>query len=198
MRITPVRLFAMLILLFAAGIVATRAQQGNAPPAAPFLLTSPSFPDGGGIPMKYSSCNLAPGAPMISPAFQWTGTPKAAVAFALIMHDVDVNPMRGLLDVTHWTAYNIPATANGIPEGIPFAGPVAGDGVQGKNIRNMNGYLGPCPPGGGPKPHHFVFELYALDQKLDLPAGAARADLLKAIDGHIVGKAAYVGIFPHP
>jgi Raf kinase inhibitor-like YbhB/YbcL family protein len=188
-------LLVMVTIALTASVGMTLAQQGNAPPAPPFLLNSTSFTDGGQIPLKYSSCNLPPGAPMVSPSFQWTGAPKAAVSFALIMHDADVNPMKGLLDVTHWTVYNIPASATQLPEGIPIDAPVAGTGVQGKNIRNMNGYLGPCPPGGGPKPHHFVFELYALDQNLDLPAGAARADLLKAIDGHIVGKTAYVGIF---
>jgi Raf kinase inhibitor-like YbhB/YbcL family protein len=66
--------------------------------------------------------------------------------------------------------------------------------VQGKNVGNMNGYRPPCPPPGA-TPHHYIFEIYALDSKLDLPAGSARADLLKAMDGHVIGKAAYFGLF---
>ena len=145
--------------------------------------------------MKYG-CDVAQGAPMISPAMMWTNTPKAAVSFTLIMHDLDGNPMKGILDVTHWTVYNIPATATALPEGIAVDAPAAGEGMQGKNVRGVNGYQAPCPPKGGPA-HHYVFELYALDAKLDLPAGAARADLLKAMDGHIVGKSSYVGMFHH-
>ena len=54
-------------------------------------------------------------------------------------------------------------------------------------------------PGAGPgKPHHYVFEFYALDTKLDLPASATREDLLKALDGHVIGKAAWFGLFPGP
>ena len=69
------------------------------------------------------------------------------------------------------------------------------DGIQqGKNVRGANGYEGPCPPPGS-TPHHYIFELYALDQKLDLMAGGSRADLSKAMDGHVIGKAVYVSLF---
>jgi Raf kinase inhibitor-like YbhB/YbcL family protein len=111
------------------------------------------------------------------------------------MHDLDGNPMKSIIDVTHWTVYNILATATSLPEGVAVDA-AAGGGAQGKNIRGVNGYQAPCPPKGGPG-HHYVFELYALDTKLDLQAGAARADLLKAMDGHIIGKSSYVGIFHH-
>jgi len=177
----------------AVGVWTTNAQERSAAPA--LWLKTTAFSDGGDIPMKYSSCNLAPGAPMVSPAFQWSNAPKATAGFVLIMHDIDFNPQKSVLDVTHWTAYNIPASATELPEGIAPDSPVAGTGVQGKNNRGMNGYLGPCPPAGN-RPHHYVFEFYALDQRLDLPAGAARADLLKAMDGHIIGKSSYVGMFP--
>jgi hypothetical protein len=112
------------------------------------------------------------------------------------MHDLDGAPQKGIVDITHWTVYNIPATANSIAEGVAVDAPVDDGGMQGKNVRGVNGYQAPCPPKGG-NAHHYVFELYALDTKLDLPAGAARADLIKAIDGHIVGKSSYVGLFHH-
>jgi Raf kinase inhibitor-like YbhB/YbcL family protein len=65
--------------------------------------------------------------------------------------------------------------------------------IQGKNVRGVNGYQGPCPPPG--KPHHYTFELYVLDNTLDLGPDASRADVMKAMDGHIIGKAVYVGFF---
>jgi Raf kinase inhibitor-like YbhB/YbcL family protein len=90
--------------------------------------------------------------------------------------------MKGVMDVTHWTFWNVPATSTSVAAGVkPDSSP---DGiVQGKNIRNVNGYQPPCPPPGA-TPHHYIFEIYALDTKLDLPAGSPRADLLKAMDGH--------------
>jgi len=177
-----------------AGAGSAAAQQPNAPAGPPLSLTSSAFSDGGEIPMKYSSCNLPQGASSFPPAFQIANPPKAAVVFVLIMHDLEFNPQKGALDNTHWTAYNIPATATEIPEGLVVDAPVAGSGVQGKNTRGVNAYLGPCVA----RTHHYVFELFALDQKLDLPAGASRTDLLKAMDGHVVGKSAYVGVFPRP
>lgn len=178
---------AVLFVAASAGI----AQQG----APPLSLKTPAFSDGGEIPLKYG-CDVAKGAPMISPELNWTNTPKGTMSFVLIMHDTDANPQKGILDVTHWTVFNIPDSATSIPEGVSPGSPVDDGGMQGKNIRGVDGYQAPCPPKGGPA-HHYVFELYALDTKLDLPAGATRADLLKAMDGHIIGKSSYVGKFNH-
>jgi Raf kinase inhibitor-like YbhB/YbcL family protein len=183
---------AALILLVAAGAAVAAAQTG-APPPTPLILTTSGYPDGGVIPAKYG-CDVAP--PVVTPPLEWKNTPAGTVSFVLIMHDLDGAPMKGVLDVTHWTVFNIPGTATSLPEGVPPGGPVAGEGLQGKNVRGVNGYQPPCPPKGGPG-HHYVLELYALDTKLDLPAGAARADILKAIEGHIIGKSSYVGKFSH-
>ena len=89
----------------------------------------------------------------------------------------------------HWLAWNIPASAGGIPEGgLPEGS------VQGRNIAGQNAYFGPgAPP--GPRYHHYVFELYALNANLDLPETAGRAELLAAMEGKVVGKSAYVGRF---
>jgi Raf kinase inhibitor-like YbhB/YbcL family protein len=182
---------AVLFVAASAGI----AQQGGAPPAPPLSLKTAAFTDGGDIPLKYG-CDVAQGAPMISQELDWTNTPKGAVSFVLIMHDTDANPQKGILDVTHWTVFNIAGGATSIPEGVAPDSAVGDGGMQGKNIRGANGYQAPCPPKGGP-PHHYVFELYALDSKLDLPAGAPRVDLLKAMDGHIIGKSSYIGKFHH-
>ena len=185
---------ATLLMFLVAASAAVAAAQGNAPPA-PLSLKTPAFSDGGDVPLKYG-CDVAQGAPMITPPLQWTNVPPSAMSLVLIMHDLDGNPQKGIIDVTHWTVYNIPASATSIPEGVAVGAPVDGSGMQGKNIRGVNGYQGPCPPKGGAA-HHYVFELYALDTNLDLPAGAARADILKAMDGHIVGKSSYVGMFHH-
>jgi Raf kinase inhibitor-like YbhB/YbcL family protein len=182
----------------AASVSLAVARQGGAPatpPPPPLSLKTAAFSDGGQVPAKYG-CDVAQGAPMVSPALSWTNVPKAAVSFTLIMHDTDANPQKGIMDVTHWTVFNIPGTATSLSEGIAPEAAVADGGIQGKNIRGVNGYQAPCPPKGGPA-HHYVFELYALDTKLDLPAGSPRADILKAMDGHIVGKSSYVGFFQH-
>ena len=193
MRKSLVGGIGLAILFVAAG--AGIAQQGGAPPAPPLSLKTSAFTDGGDVPLKYG-CDVAQGAPMISPELTWTNTPKGTVSFALIMHDTDANPQKAILDVTHWTVFNIAGSATSISEGVAPDSAVGDGGLQGKNIRGANGYQAPCPPKGGP-PHHYIFELYALDTKLDLPAGAPRVDLLKAMDGHIIGKSSYVGKFHH-
>jgi len=101
--------------------------------------------------------------------------------------------MKGVMDVTHWIFWGIPGASTSVTAGVkPDSMP---DGImQGVNIRKVNGYQPPCPPPGA-TPHHYIFEIYALDTKLDLPAGSARADLLKAMDGHVIGKSTYVGLF---
>jgi Raf kinase inhibitor-like YbhB/YbcL family protein len=178
------------IALLTAGVVSASAQQQAAPPPpSKFKLMSPAYTEGSMLPTQYSCADPNAG----SPALQWSNPPAAAMSFAVILHDTDAAPQKGTMDVTHWIFWNIPATSTAVAAGMKQdASP---DGImQGKNVRNMPGFLPPCPPVGG-TPHHYIFELYALDTKLDLPAGSARADLLKAMDGHVVGKATYVGLF---
>jgi hypothetical protein len=111
------------------------------------------------------------------------------MSFAIIFHDIDVSLMGSTDDVLHWTAWNIPAASNGWPEGKLPEGSVMGNNIQGKPV-----YMGPGAP-AGPRYHHYVFELYALNSNLDIPPTSTRADLLKAMDGKVVAKAAYVGRF---
>lgn len=191
MRSRTVQSLGVMAILLAAGISSVAAQQQAAPPPPPskFKLMTSAYAEGSMIPTQYSCAD--PNA--ASPALSWSNPPSAAVSFAVVMHDTDAAPMKGVMDVTHWIFWGIAGTATSIPAAIkPDSSP---DGiVQGVNIRKVNGYQPPCPPPGA-TPHHYIFEIYALDSKLDLPAGSARADLLKAMDGHVVGKATYVGLF---
>jgi Raf kinase inhibitor-like YbhB/YbcL family protein len=170
------------------GARADSTQQPAHPPSK-FKLAVSGYADGGTIPVDYSCAAPAP----TSPALQWSGAPEGTVAFAVIFHDVDTAPAKGSMDVTHWIFWNVPAGTTQIPAGVP-PGTASAGMVQGKNIRGVNGFQPSCPPPGS-VPHHYIYEIYALDTKLDLPADSSRADLLKAMDGHVIGKAAYVGVF---
>ncbi len=193
MRNRFVQSLAVLAVLLIAGIADVSAQQPAAtpppPPPSKFKLMSSAYAEGSMIPTQFSCAD--PNA--ASPALSWSNAPAAAVSFAIVMHDTDAAPMKGVMDVTHWIFWGIPGTSTSVAAGVkPDSSP---DGiVQGVNIRKVNGYQPPCPPPGA-TPHHYIFEIYALDAKLDLPAGSARADLLKAMDGHVIGKATYVGMF---
>ena len=112
----------------------------------------------------------------------------STTSFVLVMHDVDVAIPAGNLnnDITHWVVWNIPASVTSIPE----SGPVP----SGANQISMRGpqYMGPAPPAGHPY-HHYIFQVYALNAPLELPATATRADIEKAMEGKIVARGAYVG-----
>ena len=138
-----------------------------------------------------------------SPAFEfhWNLGPNSIPApdtlqtYAVIFHDVENSTNKTTEDTLHWTAFNIPGTAKGLPEGLGTGdlpdGTRNGPGLLARN-GNPGGYFG---PGAGPGPfHHYVFEFYALDTKLE-PGIASRADLLKAMAGHIRAKGLYVGLF---
>ncbi|HEY6507726.1 MAG TPA: YbhB/YbcL family Raf kinase inhibitor-like protein [Vicinamibacterales bacterium] len=149
----------------------------------PLLMETDAFPDGGIVPAKYT------GRGGVQPAFKFSGAPATTVSYAIIFHDLDVAIGGNTGDVLHWIAWNIPASANGIPEGSLPPG-----SVQGANITGQNAYFGPGAP-AGPRYHHYVFELYALNSNLDLPPTSGRDELLKAMAGKTVAKAAYVGRF---
>jgi Raf kinase inhibitor-like YbhB/YbcL family protein len=188
MRIIPMSVL-MVSMAMAIGAENVGAQQQATPPPSKFKMTTSAYSDDDWIPVQYT-CGVSDGS---SPGVQWTDAPQGTMSFALIFHDTDAAPGKGAMDVTHWILWNIPPGATQLAAEVqPDTSP---DGIQqGKNIRGVNGYLPPCPPAGA-LPHHYVFELYALDTKLDLAAGSSRVDLLKAMDGHVVGKASIVGIF---
>jgi Raf kinase inhibitor-like YbhB/YbcL family protein len=177
-----------------AAILAAFAIAQEAPkkaPAGPGLtLTTTAFADGAEIPAKYTQSDPKP----ISPKLQWTNVPANTVSFAMIMHDPDVALQKKTDDVLHWLVFNIPATAHELPEGVPAEAKLSDGTIQCKNQGGVVGYRGPGAPAAGPH-HHYTFELFALDTKLDLGPDATRADVLKAVDGHIIGKGVLVGRF---
>ena len=152
--------------------------------SAPLIMETDAFEDGGIVPPRYGCFG-----DNVQPGFRFRNVPAEAASLALLFHDIDVALDGRTEDGLHWTVWNIPPEAGGLPEGglPPHA-------VLGRNVEGRNAYLGPGAP-AGPRYHHYVFELYALDRLLDLPPTAARADLLEAMEGHVVAKAAYVGRF---
>ncbi|MBI3491231.1 MAG: YbhB/YbcL family Raf kinase inhibitor-like protein [Acidobacteria bacterium] len=154
-------------------------------------LTTTAFPDGGVIPPKYTQAG-----DQTSPALTWTNTPPGTQSFVLHMHDLEVARNKTTDDQVHWVVWNIPATATGLPEGVPSGA----DRADGSHQISASGpmYRGPGAGANGPM-HHYTFEIYALDTKLDVPASTdafeTRANVMKAIQGHILGKAVYMGLF---
>jgi len=160
-------------------------------------MTSSAWEDGGVIPDKYTQA-AGPTAP--SPELKWSQVPAGTQSFVLLMHDPEPVLNRGSkMDITHWLVWNIPGTSTGLPEGVA-AGELP-DGTRQLSLRS-NGYMGPgAPPGPY---HHYTFELYALDTKLDVPQGTAqeaaatRTAVFNAMDGHVLGKAVLVARFHRP
>jgi Raf kinase inhibitor-like YbhB/YbcL family protein len=150
------------------------------------LVESNSFPDGGIVPAKNSM-----NGGNVQPDFRITGIPATAQSLVLIFHDIEIvsGGATGIDDNLHWMVWNIPVT-NGtatLEEGkLP-------DGAIGKGGRGA-AYMGPGAP-AGVRYHHYVFDFYALNAKIDLPATAGRPELTEAMKGKIVGKASYVGRF---
>jgi Raf kinase inhibitor-like YbhB/YbcL family protein len=164
------------------------------------ILAIPGFPDGGQIPVKFSQA--APGAAAgegTSPAMHWSNVPGGTQSFFLHMHDLDVARNKTTDDQAHWVLWNIPATATGLPEGVPKGSQLPDGSYQISATGPV--YRGPGAPANGPL-HHYIFELYALDTKLDVqPSGDAfetRASVMKAIQNHILAKAVYGGLFRRP
>jgi hypothetical protein len=155
-------------------------------------LTSPAWPDGGQIPARHAQAGGE-----VSPALTWSQVPDGVATFVLIVHDLDAAAGNGTDDVLHWLVWNIPGTATGLPEGVP-PGPTLPDGTRQISVSGPY-YRGPGAPASGP-PHHYVFELFALDAPIDVPAvGASPADTRAAVRaamaGHVRAKAAYTGLY---
>ena len=167
---------------------------GKGAPKAPGMsLTTPDFEDGGVIPDKFTQAVPMP----ISPKLVFGNVPMATVSFALIMHDPDNALNKMPEDVLHWMAFNIPGTAKGLDGGLATDAKLPDGTVQAKNRGGNPGYMGPGNAAINPY-HHYTWELFALDATLPLGPDASRADVLKAMEGHIVGKAILEGRFKRP
>ena len=172
-----------------------RGAGGRGGPAVPpLIMTTTAWEDGGVIPDKYT---MAAGANAVSPELKWTQVPAGTQSFVLLMHDPEPVLAKGSkMDITHWLIWNIPATSTGLAEGVA-AGELP-DGSRQVSLRS-NAYMGPGAPAG--PYHHYTFELYALDTKLDVPQGtpqeaaATRTAVVNAMDGHVLGKAVLVARF---
>jgi len=141
-------------------------------------LTSEVFQHNGYIPAKYT-CD----GEDIAPILKVSEIPTNAKTLVLIVDDSDAPSG----DFVHWLVWNLPANISEID-----ASNLPSSAVQGVNDFGRNTYGGPCPPSGV---HHYQFKLYALDSELNLPASAKKADLVKAMDGHIVAQALLVGLY---
>jgi Raf kinase inhibitor-like YbhB/YbcL family protein len=147
-------------------------------------IESTAFKEGEVIPVEYT-CSGAD----LSPELSWSGAPEKTKSFALINDDPDAPA--GTWD--HWLVYNIPASTAKLAKGIKTAGQI-GEGVKfGKNSWGKMEYGGPCPPPGSF--HRYFFKLYALDTVLDPAQGAKKAEIEKAMEGHILGKTELMGKF---
>jgi Raf kinase inhibitor-like YbhB/YbcL family protein len=151
--------------------------------AAALTVTSRSFPAGGAIPVDLT-CDGANRSPQIT----WSAPPQGTKSFALVADDPDAP--NG--DFTHWVLFNVPGDALSLSEGLD---PVSIGATSGINGFNQTGYGGPCPPKY--EIHRYVFEVYALDTKVDLPTATTREALEAAISGHVLGEGNLVGTFSH-
>ena len=139
-------------------------------------ITSSAFQEGGNIPSKFT-CDGAD----VNPALRFEGAPVEAKSLALIVDDPDAPS--GLF--THWLAWNIDPKTTDVAENSAPA-----KAVQGTNDFPKTGYGGPCPPSGT---HRYFFKIFALDQMLDLKAGAKRAEVDAAMRGHVIAQGELMG-----
>ena len=159
-------------------------------------LTTTGWMDGAVIPNKFTQAVPMP----VSPALTWANAPAGTQSFVLHFHDPDVSIQNGTGDQVHWLVWNIPATTTSFAEGMP-AGPTLPDGSKQVSASGQT-YRGPGAPATGPY-HHYTFEIYALDIKLDtIEPGAneqeTRTKVIAAMQGHVRGKAVMFGLFRRP
>jgi len=194
------KVLTMVVMALIALVTNSAAQTPPAPargggaPAPPMTLTTNGWADGDDIPVKDTQA-----AEQVSPQLTWANAPANTQSFVLLMHDPDVALAGTADDQLHWLVWSIPGTATGLPEHVPAGSPLPDGSLQVSASGNV--YRGPGAPATGPK-HHYTIEVFALDTKLDVPLAATwqetRANVVKAMQGHVRGKAVYAGLFRRP
>lgn len=158
--------------------------QGTA--VSTFQLKSSAFSNGSAISPKFT-CDGSD----VSPQLSWNDPPDGTKAFALIMDDPDAPGGTWV----HWVLYDLPPSVRELPEGVPKTKDLQIGARQGVNDFRRVGYGGPCPPRGAS--HRYSFRLYALDRPTQLPAGASKGDLERAMNGRILAQSELIGRFQH-
>lgn len=178
------------VMLIGAATVGAELARPMQPAPTKIAVSSPTLKMDETMPREYT-----PDGRNVSPPLTWTGAPAGTREFAVVCEDPDAgNPP----PFVHWVIYRIPASAIGVPEGVPIdpdatmPAEIAG-AVQGLSGFRRAIYRGPAPPPG--KPHHYHFVVYAIDAVLNLKPGLNRAELLDAIKGHIIGQGELVAIY---
>ncbi|HVY68061.1 MAG TPA: YbhB/YbcL family Raf kinase inhibitor-like protein [Patescibacteria group bacterium] len=185
------KIFLILLILFllaALAVVVWRRQSAPqllapAPAAAvmqvvPMTITSSAFADNQPIPAKYT-CD----ADGINPPLQFAHVPQGAQSLLLAVTDPDAPSGTWV----HWLVWNLDPSLTGLDENAVPAGAVQGRASSGQNV-----YSGPCPPSGT---HHYLFTLYALDEKLDLPSYSTWDKVGAVLSGHVLGQAQLIGLY---
>jgi Raf kinase inhibitor-like YbhB/YbcL family protein len=153
-------------------------------------LESSAFTPMGEIPATYT-CDGEDGAPPL----RWSGAPPGTRSFVLIVDDPDApDPAAPKRTYVHWVLYDIPADATSLAERVTAAGLPAGT-REGVNDWDKTGYGGPCPPIGR---HRYFFKLFALDRMLGDLGRARKADVERAMQGHVLERTELVGTYQHP
>jgi Raf kinase inhibitor-like YbhB/YbcL family protein len=180
--------FRWLILVLMGGTLAALVQSGSgssehpAPRGGTMKLHSPAIPPGGTIPRRFT-CD----GEDVSPPLGWEELPAGTRSLSLIADDPDAPGGT----FVHWVLYDLPATLRELPEAVPASAELPSGARHGRNDFGTLGYRGPCPPRGNP--HRYYFRLFALDRPTGLAAGASRAQLERAMQGHILGQAELMG-----
>ena len=180
-------IFLVAVFLMAFCLVATSGCESREPLKEGEMVlsvSSPAFQEGDKIPSKYT-CE----GQDVSPALTWGEPPVGTQSFALVMDDPDA--LGGVF--THWVIFNIPSDSRQLAEAIPTQAQLTTGALQGKNDFGRIGYGGPCPPPG--RSHRYQFTLCALDQPLDLKAGASKKQVIDAMQGHILAQGQLTGTY---
>ena len=163
-------------------VAAFLSASAKTPPAQALRLTSAAFAPNGTIPRKHT-CD----GPDVSPLLSWDAPPGLTQSFALIVDDPDAPAGTWV----HWVLFDLPAATRDLPEGVPRDEQLPSGARQGRNDFRRVGYNGPCPPSG--PAHRYFFKLYALDARLNLRPGVTRAEVERALQGHILAHGELVG-----
>jgi Raf kinase inhibitor-like YbhB/YbcL family protein len=179
----------------ASGLAA--AEEGHGPP----VLAKQLDPARGGTKLNVTSEALSSGAALNERFTQngenhslplaWTRGPTGTVAYAILAEDASADRHE---PIAHWLMYDIPGTTMRLPENLPKQAELDNGAMQGRNVANETGFLGPKPPAG--QTHNYHFQVFALNSRLRLdPAETDRDDLVKAMKGHVPASGDFVATY---
>ena len=145
-------------------------------------VESAAFGDGEAIPVRHTADGAG-----LSPPLAWSGLPEETRQVVVVVEDPDIPAPQPFIHLIAVFEAGVSSVAEG--------GLMPGSSARlGKNSMGGIGWL-PNDPPPGHGPHHYLFQVFALDRAIDWDDRPGKDEVKAALKDAVIAKGVLVGVY---